>query len=184
MSVKSFIPQLQGVRNLIDLALSSSLEKVSSLVFASSISDLQSESEYLQTWYLLTASRLHFRGASSSDCNSRPNYCDRNGVRRIKMGCITYIGDFAWGNAFEACHCPNICGNHETGSWNPWEWFPSIVRSAKAVRSLPEPKGVSKSLFGRTNPIDTSLGAILDSCWHCCLYNCRSAESWRSCVSS
>lgn len=49
MSVKSFIPQLQGVRNLIDLALSSSLEKVSSLVFASSISDLQSESEYLQT---------------------------------------------------------------------------------------------------------------------------------------
>lgn len=48
MSVKSFIPQLQGVRNLIDLALSSTLEKVPSLVFASSISDLQSESKYLQ----------------------------------------------------------------------------------------------------------------------------------------
>lgn len=43
MSLKSFIPQLQAVRNLIDLTLSSELEKVPSLVFASSISDLQSE---------------------------------------------------------------------------------------------------------------------------------------------
>lgn len=78
-----------------------------------------------------------------------------------------------------------LCGNYETGSWNPWEWFPSIVRSAKAVRSLPKLKGVSRYLFERTNPIDTSLlGAILDSCWHCCLYDCGSAESWRSCVSS
>lgn len=43
MSLKSFIPQLQGVRNLIDLALASRLENVPSVVFASSISDLQSE---------------------------------------------------------------------------------------------------------------------------------------------
>lgn len=42
MSLKSFIPQLQGVRNLIDLALASILENVPSVVFASSISDLQS----------------------------------------------------------------------------------------------------------------------------------------------
>lgn len=83
MSVKSFIPQLQGVRNLIDLALSSSLEKFPSFVFASSISDLQSESKYLQELYLLTASRLRCKGASSSDCNSGPKYCDWDGVRRI-----------------------------------------------------------------------------------------------------
>lgn len=49
MSLTSFIPHLQGVRHLIDLALSSELKRVPSLVFASSISDLQSASSSYQT---------------------------------------------------------------------------------------------------------------------------------------
>ena len=36
-----------------------------------------------------------------------------------------------------------LCGNRETGAWNAWEWFPSIVRSAKTTGCLPELEGVS-----------------------------------------
>lgn len=36
-----------------------------------------------------------------------------------------------------------LCGNHETGRWKPWEWFPTIVRSAKAIGGLPDLQGVS-----------------------------------------
>ena len=36
-----------------------------------------------------------------------------------------------------------LCGDSQTGSWNPWEWFPSIVRSSKVIECLPELKGVS-----------------------------------------
>lgn len=54
MPLKSFIPQLQGVQNLIDLALSSELEKVPPLVFASSISDVQSKSVSSKALCLLT----------------------------------------------------------------------------------------------------------------------------------
>lgn len=59
MSLKSFIPHLEGVRHLIDLALSSELERVPSLVFASSISDLQSASSSCHTFLQwLTLSRF------------------------------------------------------------------------------------------------------------------------------
>lgn len=36
-----------------------------------------------------------------------------------------------------------LCGNSQSGCWNPWEWFPSIVRSGKVIGCLPEMSGVS-----------------------------------------
>lgn len=63
-----------------------------------------------------------------------------------------------------------LCGNYETGSWNRWEWFPTIVRSAKAIGSLPELQGVSIRFNTSPTFIDTHLGAVLDpgrlSCLH------------------
>ena len=44
MSIKSFSSQIKGIRNIVDIALGSELESVPPLVFASSISDLQSKS--------------------------------------------------------------------------------------------------------------------------------------------
>lgn len=59
MSLNSFIPHLEGVRRLIDLALLSELESVPSLVFASSLSDLQSASStFLTLLQWLTLSRF------------------------------------------------------------------------------------------------------------------------------
>lgn len=59
MSLNSFIPHLEGVRRLIDLALLSELESIPSLVFASSLSDLQSASStFLTLLQWLTLSRF------------------------------------------------------------------------------------------------------------------------------
>lgn len=42
-----------------------------------------------------------------------------------------------------------LCGNSETGRWNAWEWFPNIVRSARATGCLPELQDVSIALDSR-----------------------------------
>lgn len=83
MSLKSFIPQLQAVRNLIDLTLSSELENVPTLVFASSISDLQSELSYFGAVRLLTATRFLHRRTGPSNREPGSEYCDRHGLRRV-----------------------------------------------------------------------------------------------------
>ena len=38
-----------------------------------------------------------------------------------------------------------LCGSSKSGSWNEWEWFPSIVQSSKLVRCLPDDGSVSDS---------------------------------------
>lgn len=38
-----------------------------------------------------------------------------------------------------------LCGSTINGHWNPWEWFPAIVRSSRALKCLPDSEGVSPS---------------------------------------
>lgn len=146
MSLKSFIPQLQGLRNLIDLSLSSDLTKVPSLVFASSISDLQSESPLLQG-YFFTKLLADFSGEDLVPATVNP---DPKTAIGMGYGESKWVASRILETAREVTplrpvivRIGQLCGNNETGSWNPWEWFPTIVRSAKAIGSLPQLHGVS-----------------------------------------
>ena len=89
MSVKSFVPQLQGVSNIIDLALSSHLEQVPTIVFASSVSDLQSgcvKSFDLCGTLTLHAPRLLRRWCRACKNLPRSKECDRHGIWRVQVG--------------------------------------------------------------------------------------------------
>ncbi|KIJ53853.1 hypothetical protein M422DRAFT_242115 [Sphaerobolus stellatus SS14] len=122
LSLLSFKPNVKGLRNLIDLSLSSPFTEPPPIIFLSSVGIFNCE--------LYLAIR-----------------------RPLKKEIIE--AEIAMGSGDTESN--QLCGG-KNGAWNKQEWFPSLVWSANALKSLP----VDDKLVSWV-PLDLAARVMVDS---------------------
>ena len=153
MSISSFEQDIQGVRNFVDLAISSPYTNAPTVMVVSSVSVFLSKSPHLHVKLELACMLNSVRLVDSKtappvpeapiDDPSSPfgtgygegkwvaervlqNVTERRGVHTIVMRLGQVAGD-------------------KKGYWNEREWFPSLVKSALFQKCLPQHDGVRLS---------------------------------------
>ncbi|KZT73709.1 acetyl-CoA synthetase-like protein [Daedalea quercina L-15889] len=123
IALSSFDLQVQGLRSLIDFALSSPLPEPPRLIFESSMAALQGTPP--QEFILETC--------------SKPEYALGMGYAESKWVSEQILFAAAEKTALSplVARLGQICGGPD-GVWNAHEWFPSIVQSAPALGCFPD----------------------------------------------
>ncbi|KZT73708.1 acetyl-CoA synthetase-like protein [Daedalea quercina L-15889] len=142
ITLNSFEPQVQGVRSLVDFALSSPLPEPPRLVFESSMGTLQgapAEEFILET-------------------SSKPEYAVGTGYAESKWVSEQILFAAAEKTALSplVARLGQICGGPD-GAWNAHEWFPSVVQSAPALGCFPDDARPVDWI-----PLDLATAALID----------------------
>ncbi|THU93668.1 acetyl-CoA synthetase-like protein [Dendrothele bispora CBS 962.96] len=146
MTLSSFESQIKGVRNLVDLALSSPLYSQPQILFSSSVATIlgwESDSYIPET--SLGPEYALGNGYSESKWVAEQILLNATQTRGLRT-CILRIGQLA--------------GSRVNGSWNLTDWVPQIVQSGCALHMLPTfpPKSVVSWL-----PIDVAAEAFVNA---------------------
>ncbi|KAH7886572.1 acetyl-CoA synthetase-like protein [Phlebopus sp. FC_14] len=153
LTLTSFEPAIVGLRNLVDLALSSPNQAPSQFVFASSIgvlSNWQSE-PLVREEFVTDAAVAAGQGYTESKWVSEGILgvaSERTALRPV----VVRIGQ--------------LCGT-PSGAWNASDWFPLLIKSGIALAALPDLRGVCNWL-----PVDVAAKALCDfrRAVHCTLH--------------
>ncbi|ETW81166.1 tridomain enzyme adenylation-thiolation-dehydrogenase [Heterobasidion irregulare TC 32-1] len=144
MPFAAYLPLIEGVREVVELALASPLAEPPRIVFVSSVSAV--------------------RGWSMSSpipetVIADPRIAVGNGYGESKWAAERIMSDVRRTTVLKTviARVGQLCGTTTNGCWNANEWFPLIVRSADALHSLPERDELVSWL-----PVDTAASAILD----------------------
>ena len=145
VTLRSFEPQVKGVRNLIDLALASPHPTPPRLLYTSSIGVLNSKKVIQLVIPPITDSAAEYRGASPA----------KEGPIEPESAVGTGYGESKWVSErlLELASAQTvvnpviirvgqICGG-PNGSWNENEWLPSLIRSSVHIICLPSSEQVS-----------------------------------------
>ncbi|TFY54516.1 hypothetical protein EVJ58_g8816 [Rhodofomes roseus] len=123
IQLTSFEPQVQGVRALVDFALSSPFPEPPSLVFESSMGTLQNapNNEFIL------------------ETSSKPEYAIGTGYAESKWVSEQILFTSSEKTALNPliARLGQICAGPD-GAWNAHEWFPSIVQSAPTLGCFPD----------------------------------------------
>ncbi|TFK38857.1 hypothetical protein BDQ12DRAFT_629926 [Crucibulum laeve] len=142
LALASFEPNVKGLRNLIDFALSSPLHQPSKFIYTSSIGvfqNLQSQGELQET--PIDAKVAVGTGYTESKWVSEQILLESVNKSVLKP-LIVRVGQ--------------LCGG-SNGAWNTKEWLPAMVHSVKVVKCLPtDAKEVSWI------PVDKAADALVD----------------------
>ncbi|KAI0773189.1 acetyl-CoA synthetase-like protein [Trametes elegans] len=127
LSLSSFGVDLQGARNLIDLAISSPFTQAPTILFVSSVSvftNYEGPAPAPEAALDDPASAFGAGYSESKWVTERvlQNAAEERGIHSIVMRLGQVAGD-------------------KTGHWNEKEWFPALVRSAQFQRCLPDVEG-------------------------------------------
>ncbi|KAI0380733.1 acetyl-CoA synthetase-like protein [Hypomontagnella monticulosa] len=145
LPLKSFEPSIAGVVNLLELAHAG--QRKPPVFFVSSIAAGMGAERNVPEAVVRDAEELVLR----------------QGYARSK-----YVGERlldaysrATGRKAAVLRVGQVAGPVELGgTWNPWEWFPSLVRSAKYLGALPETLGTSSRV--EWVPVDELSEVILE----------------------
>ena len=130
LSVASFEPLFKGLRNLIDLSLSSSLPTPPKILFASSVSvlgTLNSDEPAVEAHIDDPTTVLNTSGYGESKWVAE-QILARVAEKTPLKPVIVRIGQLSGG---------------QNGSWNTSEWIPAVIKSGEVVRALPASGDVS-----------------------------------------
>ncbi|CAE6433215.1 unnamed protein product [Rhizoctonia solani] len=145
-NLQSFEPNVQGTRNLVDLALSSTWKRAPRLVFTSSISvaGLGLPGRSLEEDYITRSSIAPGFGYGES------KYVAERVLEAAKMAgletCVIRLGQ--------------LSGDRISGSWSKTDWFPSVLASSLTIGHLPDAIGVVSWV-----PLDAAAQTLLDACY-------------------
>ncbi|KAI1104879.1 acetyl-CoA synthetase-like protein [Jackrogersella minutella] len=145
LPLKSFEPSIAGVANLLELAHNGA--KQPALLFVSSISAAMAAARDVPEEVLEDPSQLLLK----------------QGYARSKYVGERLLDSFAKATGRKAAvlRVGQVAGPVELGgSWNQWEWFPSLVRSAKFLGKLPRTLGTSSRI--EWVPVDELARIILE----------------------
>ncbi|THH13951.1 hypothetical protein EW146_g6322 [Bondarzewia mesenterica] len=143
-TLSSYRPFMEGVRNIVDLALASPLPRPPRVVFISSVSAV--------------------RGWKKPEpvperVSEDPTVAVGSGYGESK-----WVGENILAAARRTtplrpiiARLGQLCGDTENGSWNASDWFPLMIRSASALNCLPECEGLISWL-----PIGIAASAVMD----------------------
>ncbi|TDL22741.1 acetyl-CoA synthetase-like protein [Rickenella mellea] len=142
--LSSFEPLLQGVRNLVDLALASPLSSPPRFVFTSSVA-------VAQGW--------RDKCAVPEVFVTDPSVAIGTGYGESKWVAERILQEAGRNTPLESVviRVGQLCGSTKHGSWNASEWFPSIVLSHKEVCCLPAAEGMVTWV-----PVDIAAQAIVE----------------------
>ncbi|KAF8154594.1 hypothetical protein B0H34DRAFT_783744 [Crassisporium funariophilum] len=143
-SLSSFEPNVQGTRNLIDLALSSVHSSSIKFLFTSSVTSAYSWDQS--------------RGPYPEEVCMDPQYAVGNGYGESK-----YVAErilLQSGLQAVSFRIGQICGGFPNGAWAVTDWVPMLVKSSFGLQALPSATGVSSWL-----PMHAVSQSILDVAW-------------------
>ncbi|KAJ7596093.1 hypothetical protein C8J56DRAFT_395210 [Mycena floridula] len=127
VSLSTMEPLIAGTRRLIDMALRSPQATPPHFVFTSSLLVFNNSTEGT---------------VAPESFNSRPITAIGNGYTESKWVAESVLAHAAESTALSPSiiRLGQLCGARN-GSWNPREWFPTLIRSAQILRCLPQPDG-------------------------------------------
>lgn len=136
-SLESFEPHFQATRNIIGLALaanSADRENVPRILFTSSVAVV---GRY---------PALHGAGPIPEAPMPNPNVTDHFGYPEAKWVCEQMLGEaqrvYPGRVEVSIVRVGQLTGSESSGAWSPKEHFPSILKSAQMIGSLPAVQGV------------------------------------------
>lgn len=136
-SLESFEPHFQATRNLIALAL------------AAHAADCRNVPRILFTSSVAVVGRypaLHGTGPIPEVPMPEPNVTDHFGYPEAKWVCEQMLGEAQriYGGQLETSivRVGQLVGSESSGAWSPKEHFPSMLKSAQTIGSLPAVQGV------------------------------------------
>ncbi|KAF9475758.1 putative aminoadipate reductase [Pholiota conissans] len=144
LMLSSFEPNVQGTRNLIDLARSSKNAASLKFLFTSSISSAFSWDQSL--------------GAYPEEILKDARYAVGNGYGESKYVTERILAQS--GLKATSFRIGQISGGHPNGAWATSDWVPILVKSSIYMNALPTGVGVTSWL-----PMDAVSQTILDVAW-------------------
>ncbi|KAF8956600.1 hypothetical protein BDZ97DRAFT_2062868 [Flammula alnicola] len=144
LSLSSFEPNVQGTRNLVDLARSSEHATSLKFLFTSSISSAFSWDQS--------------QGAYPEEVLEDPKYAVGNGYGESKYVAERILAQS--GLQATSFRIGQISGGHPNGAWATSDWVPILIKSSLRMNALPVATGVTSWL-----PMDAVSQTILDVAW-------------------
>ncbi|KAF8956587.1 acetyl-CoA synthetase-like protein [Flammula alnicola] len=144
LSLSSFEPNVQGTRNLVDLARSSAHAASVKFLFTSSIASAFSWDKA--------------QGAYPEEVLDDPKYAVGNGYGESKYVAERILAQS--GLQATSFRIGQISGGHPNGAWATSDWVPILVKSSLRLNALPAATGVASWL-----PMDAVSKTILDVAW-------------------
>ncbi|KAI0759226.1 acetyl-CoA synthetase-like protein [Trametes elegans] len=127
LSLSSFGVDLQGARNLVDLAISSPFTQAPTILFVSSVSVFTNYGGLTPAPEAALDDPASAFGAGYSESKWVTERVLQNAAEERGIHCIVMrLGQVA---------------GDKTGHWNEKEWFPALVKSAQFQRCLPDLEG-------------------------------------------
>ncbi|KAI6085965.1 acetyl-CoA synthetase-like protein [Hypoxylon rubiginosum] len=145
LPLKSFEPSIAGLANLLELAHNG--RKQPALFFVSSIAAGMGDSRSVPEAVLSDPSKLVLRQGYARSKYAGERLVDAYAAATGRKAAVLRVGQVAG---------PVELG----GAWNKWEWFPSLVRSAKFLGALPRTLGTSSRV--EWVPVDELSQIILE----------------------
>lgn len=149
MPFAAYLPLIEGVREVVELALASPLAEPPRVVLVSSVSAVRGKSvQYISVDHS-TLQCLSQGWSMSSPIPETvildPRIAVGNGYGESKWAAERIMSDVRRTTVLKTviARVGQLCGTTTNGCWNANEWFPLIVRSADALHSLPERDEVS-----------------------------------------
>ncbi|KAF9477786.1 acetyl-CoA synthetase-like protein [Pholiota conissans] len=151
LSLSSFEANVQGTRNLIDLARSSKNAASLKFLFTSSVSSAFSWDQSL--------------GAYPEEVLKDAHYAVGNGYGESKYVTERILAQS--GLKATSFRIGQISGGHPNGAWATSDWVPILVKSSIYMNTLPSGVGVCLSFLKVTSwlPMDAVSQTILDVAW-------------------
>ncbi|KAI9065204.1 acetyl-CoA synthetase-like protein [Trametes sanguinea] len=125
--VQSFEMDIQGARNLVDLAISSPNRQAPTVVFVSSIGVFASYSGTIPVLEAPVEDPVSPFGVGYGESKWVTEHVLQNAVKQSGLHAVVV-------------RLGQVCGDR-LGHWNEKEWFPAIVKSAQFLRCLPDVEG-------------------------------------------
>ncbi|KAF5360057.1 hypothetical protein D9758_007606 [Tetrapyrgos nigripes] len=155
MTLSSFESHVKGIRNLIDLALSSRVSTLPQLLFSSSVATVAGwTSNELIPEKDLDPEHALANGYGESKWVAEQRACPDTRLNQVLVAAAKTSG-----LRVSVLRIGQLSGSRVNGSWNVTDWVPQIVQSGPALCMLPD---FPKHLVVSWLPVDVAADAFLD----------------------